>query len=267
MLINKVKLFPNNNSKSIRIAKSLTKKLIDNGFIIDDDFDLGIAIGGDGAFLRMLKLTNFNSNVKYVGVNTGTLGFLQEISCNKLDDFISRIKADDFELNAIGIQETLVNTITSTSRFYSLNEILIRDKDLKTASLEVKVNNKLLENFTGDGLLIATSVGSTAYNLSYHGSIVYDLIHTLQITPVAPLNTKAYRSLINSIIVPEDKIINIIPLKNKNNLLITIDGENSIYDGVVDIETSIQNKRINILRLKEYDFTLKINEKFIKDLD
>lgn len=267
MLISRVKLFPNNNSKSIRIAKSLEKKLIENNFIIDDNFDLGIAIGGDGSFLRMLKLSNFSSEVMYVGVNTGTLGFLQEINCNKLDDFISRIKEDNFELNKIGIQETEINTIDSTSRFYSLNEILIRSNDLKTASLEVKINNKLLENFAGDGLLIATSVGSTAYNLSYQGSIVYDLIHTLQITPIAPLNTRAYRSLINSIIVPEDKLISVTPLKNKNNLLIMVDGENNTYDNVVNIETSIQSKRINILRLKEYDFTLKINEKFIKDLD
>ena len=86
--INKVKLFSNNTENSKTIEKELIKLLNEYNFEISDDFELGIAIGGDGAFLQMVKQTNFNSNPYYIGINTGTLGFLQEIKPDKIEEFI-----------------------------------------------------------------------------------------------------------------------------------------------------------------------------------
>ena len=242
------------------------KILIENHFeIVERDFDLIIAIGGDGTFLSSLKMTAFNSDVGYVGINTGTLGFLQEINYKKIEEFVLKLKNNNYCFTPIGIQETKIITNEKEDNFFSLNEILIREKGLNTASLRISIDDKLLEEFTGDGILVATSVGSTAYNLSFNGSIVYDNFHTLQITPIAPLNNKSYRNLLNSIIIPEEKHVKIVPKKGKDNLLVTIDGENYTYDGVNAIETSIKNKRIKMLRLESFDFTEKINEKFLKD--
>ena len=125
------------------------------------------------------------------------------------------------------------------------------------------INDVLLENFVGDGLLISTSCGSTAYNLSFGGSVVYNDLHTLQITPIAPLNSKAYKSLINSIIVPENKLIKIIPTKIVKDLHLVVDGENIIFENVKSIQTKTANKKIKILRLSVYDYTKVINEKFL----
>ena len=80
-LINKVKLFPNDNEKSKEIEKILRERLeLANFEIVDSKYDLAIAIGGDGSFLRMIKNNVFDSETYYVGINAGTLGFLQEIS-------------------------------------------------------------------------------------------------------------------------------------------------------------------------------------------
>ena len=74
-----VRIFYNNNDKSINTFKDIQDKLLKNGFnIVEDDYNIAIAIGGDGAFLRMIKETNFKSDVLYLGINTGTLGFAQE---------------------------------------------------------------------------------------------------------------------------------------------------------------------------------------------
>ena len=74
-MIKNIKLFINNNEKSIELAKLVRDKLNENGFIIDDNnFDLGIAIGGDGSFLRMIKKNKFDSEPYYVGINSGHLG-------------------------------------------------------------------------------------------------------------------------------------------------------------------------------------------------
>lgn len=262
MKIKKVKLFSNDNDKSRKVEELVKEELIKNDFIISDDFQLGIAIGGDGSFLRMLKNSNFNSDVFYIGINTGTLGFLQEIKPEEIKKFISKLKEEDFKLEEICIQETRIETFDSTSIFYSLNEIVIRDKKLNTAIIDIKINDVLLEKFVGDGVLIATSVGSTAYNLSYGGSIVYNTFHTLQITPIAPLNSKSYRNLLNSVIIPENNLITLIP--EKNDVIVTIDGENNFYDGVCKIETIIANKKIRCLRMNNYNFINIINDKFLK---
>ena len=260
--IKSFKIYSNNNDKALNATNIIKEKLIKNGLVESDEYDLAIAVGGDGSFLRMVKYTNFNSDCLYVGINAGTLGFAQEVSLNNIDEFIKDIKNGNYKVDTIGVEKTKVVTNEGDSNFFSLNEIVIRDKELNTAVLDVLVDDVYLEEYHGDGLLIATSFGSTAYNLSFGGSIIYNTFHTLQITPIAPLNNKSYRSLLNSVVLPEDKLVKIIP-KNKN-ILVTIDGENKIYDNVLYIETTIKEKRIKCLRSKDYDFSLKINEKFLK---
>ena len=258
------KIFCNNNEKSKKTSEIVKQKLNENNFIYsENNFDLAIAVGGDGSFLRMVKQTNFNSDILYVGINAGTLGFAQEVSIDDIDDFIIELKNNDYKVDSIGVQETKVITKKSDSNFYSLNEIVIRQKELNTFNGDIFIEDSLLEKFSGDGLLISTSFGSTAYNLSFGGSIVYNTFHTLQITPIAPLNNKSYRNLLNSVILPENMKVTIVP-KNSNDILITIDGENSFYNDILKIETYVDEKRINCLRRKDYDFAKKINEKFLK---
>lgn len=261
----KVKLFSNDNDKAKSIRDEIIQKLISNDFeVVDDDYELAIAVGGDGAFLRMIKETNFNSDALYVGVNAGTLGFAQEVSVEELDDFINELKNKEYKVDSIGVQETKVITQNAESKFYSLNEIVIREKELNTLSLDINVEDEFLEKLVGDGVLIATSFGSTAYNLSFGGSIIYNTFHTLQLTPIAPLNNKSYRNLLNSVVIPETKVITIEPSVDRNDLLITVDGENNAYENVRLIETFVDKKRIRCLRRKDYDFAKKINEKFLK---
>lgn len=261
--INKIKIFQNNNEKSENIAISLIEKLLDKGFkIVERDHDLAIAIGGDGSFLRMIKANKFSDETYYLGINAGTLGFAQEIYPKDIDNLIDKLNNNDYKTESIGVQETKVFS-NKTYNFCSLNEIVIRDSNLNTAHLDIYINNMLLENFVGDGILISTSFGSTAYNLSFGGSILYNDFHTLQITPIAPLNNKSYRTLLNSVVIPEDRIISIIP--QNESLFVTVDGENNIYNNVSKIETSVKKKKINCLRMIDYDYTKKINEKFLKD--
>ncbi len=265
MKITKVKLFPNNNEESLSIASILKQKLEESNIkVVERNYHLAIAIGGDGSFLRMLKQNNFNSKINYIGVNKGTLGFLQEIKPEEIDNFVLALKNNCFKVEKMGVQKTTIITNESSSLFYSLNDIVIRDKELNTTMLNIEVDGVKLEKFVGDGILISTSVGSTAYNLSYGGSIIYSTLHTLQITPIAPLNSKVYRNLLNGIVIPENKLITVIPEKNKNCLMITIDGQNNIYNEVVKIETIVSKKKINCLRMNNYNFISIINEKFLK---
>lgn len=265
-MIKNIKLFVNDNKKSFQVAKLVKDKFNNNGFsVVDNDYDLAVAVGGDGSFLRMVKSNNFNGDTYYVGINSGTLGFMQEVKVDEIDKFINEIKNNEFVVDNIGIQETDVIYDGGKSKFYSLNEIVIRDNDFRLLKAGISVNNEfcLLENFVGDGILIATSSGSTAHNLSYGGSIVFPNFSTLQITPLGPINSKSYRTLFNSVIIPDHHKIIIKPV-NKN-LMVTIDGENNSYQDVENINTIVANKKIKVLRFSHYNFPQKINEKLLSN--
>lgn len=265
MKIKRIKIFANKNDKSLSLKDEVANKLIENDFeIVDNNFDLGIAIGGDGSFLRMIKDNNFDSDTYYIGINAGTLGFAQEVEINDIEEFINDLKEDKFLVEEIGIQEsTIYNKDNKMDEFYSLNEIVVREKTLNTLKLDVYIDNYLLENFAGDGILVATSFGTTAYNLSFGGSIIYNTFHALELTTIAPLNNKTYKTISNSIVLPQNKNITLLPTKT-DNLIVTVDGVNKVYDNVIKIETIMKDKTIKCLRNKDYNFIKKINEKFIK---
>ena len=262
--INKVKIFANENEVSYKIKLKLIEELEKYNFeIVEENHDLAIAIGGDGSFLRMVNNTNFNSDIYYVGINTGTLGFLQEIKPNNLEYFVSSLNDNDFKVDNIGTLETKITTDDSVSRHFSLNEIVIRQMELNALTMEIYVDGYFLETFAGDGILVSTSVGSSAYNTSFHGALIYNTLHTLQITPIAPLNTKVYRNLLTPIVLPEKKHILVKPIKR--DLIITFDGTNKRYENVKKIGCFVKNKKIKFLRMKDYNFINIVNEKFLKD--
>ena len=263
-MIKNFKLFVNHNDQSIRLAKIVRDSFIRNGFNeSNESIDLGIAIGGDGAFLRMVRGTDFDDMPYYVGINAGTLGFLQEANEHEINRLINVIKENDYKVDNMFIQETLVNYDDKTDKIYSLNEIIIRNGDLTTAKLDVLVDNDLLEVFTGDGLLISSTIGSTGHNLSYGGSIVYGDLPTLQITPLAPINSKAYTNLRSSIIIPSNKEIMILPTGYSNDLKLTVDGVHTDYKNVGCINTYVKDKKIKCLRFKDSNFSRKVNEKLL----
>lgn len=261
--IKKIKIYINNDKKSKMVAEKLKNDLLKYHFeITDSDYDLAISVGGDGSFLRMIKDNNFNNEIYYIGVNSGTLGFLQEIDIKDTTNFVKRLYDGDYKIEKLSYEEETLFCKNNCYHLHSLNEIVIRKKDFSILNADVLIDNELLENFSGDGLLISTSTGSTAYNMSFNGPIVYNTLASLVVTPIAPLNNKVYTSLTNPLIVPNNKIITIIP-KGKS-LFLMIDGEIKESDNVDKIVIKISNKKIHCLRMNNYHFIKIVNNKILK---
>ncbi len=261
--IKRIGLFPNHNDKSVAFSEQLAKKLEVFGYLIDqNNFDLAIAVGGDGSFLHMVKECSFDEGIYYVGVNTGTLGFVQDIYPNEMDTFIQKLYEDDYKIEDIGTLRTEIITDDDVCEKYSLNEMIIRDSKLGKLQTTILVNEQLLGRFIGDGLLVATSFGSTAQNRSYNGAIVYNELHTLQVTPMGPISSDSYRSISNSIVMPEERIITISPSYENKKILITADGEHEVFENVKAVNNSVK-KKIRCLKMTNYDYTRKINEKIL----
>lgn len=265
-MIETVKIFGNNSLSSLNTVKVLRERLLYNNLrIIDDNnADLVISVGGDGTFLKTLKETNFNATPLYVGILCGHLGFLQEINAEEIDDFIDNLKRANYKIEKMSVLRTAIQTQNGIDQFYSLNEAVIREKDLKALHINLLIDGSLVEKFFGDGLAVSTSTGSTAHNLSFGGSIVHPELDVLQITHIAPINSSSYRSLNNSIIVPAKTKVCMIPAEGySSDVLITTDGDTKMVRNVEKIDIHLNSKQIKILKFVNHCFWKRIQEKFL----
>lgn len=258
----------NGTSVSTETCQVLTRKLMSEGYIVTNDLtpdtELLVCIGGDGAILDALHKHNF-PKVPVIGVNTGHLGFFQEVESHQLDDFIFNYKNEKYRLQPLSTVEAVVTTNDGQQhQLRALNEIIIRGPQYKTAHLSISIDGSFIERFSGDGLLIATSAGSTAYNYSIGGSIVDPRLNLLQVTPIAPMNTTAYRSFTSSILLPSDLVLDVLPDDIRNrSCCIVADGRHTEIHDIANIKVKVSNRVVNLLRFETYDFWNKVKTKFL----
>ncbi len=259
---------------SQKIKKIIIDKFENKGFATSDDFHkstcLVISIGGDGSFLKAARDLDF-PDVPFFCINTGHLGFFAEILPDEkeIDYFIQSLINEDYVINLLPLLEIDISNESHSEREYAINELVVRGNRSRTAHLEMFVNGNYMETFSGDGLIISTSTGSTAYNYSAGGSIVDNRLEIMQITPISPISTNAFRSFTSSIILPAlDSQIRIKPeWRFDNMILLVIDGEEKRYQNIKDIKTRQANKKIKLLRLKDYEFWNRVYMKFLKTYD
>ena len=264
--IKKVRFFINNINRDSDLAKLLMNDLIDNNFqlVNDNTYDLGIIFGGDGSFLKMLREEKFDYEKYYIGINTGKLGFLQEINHNSTSEFLKNILRNNYQIDELQFFDVIVEyQDNSKEEYHSLNEIVIRKDDLSVLSIKVMVDGQLLENFVGDGLLISTQTGSTAYNLSLGGSIIYNTLKAYTITPIASIRNCVYNPLINPIILPSNK--NTLLECSDDDLIMLIDGKSKKLENVSKIEIKMARDTIKCLRMNDYHFIKVVHNKIVKN--
>ncbi|SHH00740.1 NAD(+)/NADH kinase [Tepidibacter thalassicus] len=257
----------NEYKKSQKTAELLKSKLESLGFKIPDKFDFNaeliICIGGDGSFLRTIHEYDF-PEIPIIGINTGHLGFFQEIHPYEIDNFINSYINNNYYIQEINPIETSICTRSNCIESLAINEVVIKGDVSRTIHLNISVNNNFIEKFSGDGIIVSTPTGSTAYNYSAGGSIVDPNLKLLQITPLAPINTNAYRSFTSSIILSHDSIVNVSPeYRFENSILIVNDGVEHKYNEIVKIIVKSSELKLKLLRLKNYEFWSKVSEKFL----
>ena len=263
-MIRNVKLHINGSKDSIEYAKLVKRKLESNFFnVVDEDYDLAMAIGGDGTFLKMVRDEDFNPEIYYVGVNAGHLGFLQEAKIEDIDKLIDEIKNEKYKVSNTDVQETLIKHVDGDTLLYSLNDVVISDAmHSKTFKADVYMHDGLLEIFAGTAIILATSLGSTAYSKSSGGCLVSPNFSTLQFTSVAANDSSAYRSLSNSVLESDKGYFKILPY-NKN-ITVCFDCEEANFKEADTIISRISDKKIKRLCFSHYSYAQRINEKFLQ---
>ena len=229
-----------------------------------DKADLIACIGGDGSFLHFMHRYDFPS-VPVIGINTGHLGFFQEINPDQLEQFIDLYIKGRYQIQEVVPIEALIYTDDIALTHVGINEILIRGPYTHITHLKVEIGSTKIQEFSGDGILICTPVGSTAYNYSLGGAIISPDLHALQMTPVAPSNTNAYRCFPSSILYSDDQSVTVTPIRrtSSDQLLIAYDGVSGIYDNVDHIDVVRSDKLIRIIRFERYDYWKKLTSKLL----
>ncbi|MBQ1406884.1 MAG: NAD(+)/NADH kinase, partial [Eubacterium sp.] len=121
-----------------------------------------------------------------------------------------------------------------------------------------------IERFSGDGILVSSPAGSTAYNYSLGGSIVDPNLELLQLTPMAPSNNRTYRSFTSSLILPSYQTLEVIPDPGMDPYLtIIIDGFTYNYRDVENIHMGYSEKKLRMVQFSDYGFWKKVKEKFL----
>jgi len=262
-----INITTNEHPYSLELLPDLKHTLESYGFAVPDNFsadaELIICIGGDGSFLNTLHKHNF-PKMQLVGINTGHLGFFQEIHPHEIEEFIHAYLRGDFFVQKIRPLQATVHDHDGASTLMGLNEIVIKSDKSRTVHLNISVNGNFIEKFSGDGLIVSTPSGSTAYNYSAGGSIVDPSLNLIQVTPLAPINTTAYRSFTSSIVLPEASVIEITPEdKFESSLLLVSDGIEFRRPEIQKISVSTSGTTVRLLRLRSYEFWSKVKEKFL----
>ena len=192
---------------------------------ISQQADLLIVLGGDGTLLSAAR-TAHPYGVPILAVNLGRLGFLAEISIDKLYPTLENILAGKFEVeNHMLLNACIWRNGKKVEDHNVLNDVVINKGVVaRVINLQVLVNGQYMTSYRADGLIIATPTGSTAYSLSAGGPIIHPSMHTLVLSPICPF------TLTNrSILIPDQSIIQVKLGAEYDDVRITLDGQEG-YD-------------------------------------
>jgi len=206
------------------VIKKKLSKSISSGAQVVTNRDLGkscdilISLGGDGTILRLARLVA-ERRTPILGVNLGKLGFLAEVSTEELDVCLTEILKKRYTIEERMMLEGTANG--SKTVYYALNDIVV-DKagSLRVMDIETYVNEDYLATFTGDGLIVSTPTGSTAYALANGGPIVIPSNTAFVISPICP-----HTLTIRPVVVPDHCTIRLKIPSAPSKVHLTADGQ------------------------------------------
>ena len=264
----KVYVYAKEDRRSRDTAQLLAQKLMLAGFSVSSEWegaaDYIACVGGDATLLRMLAACDFPA-IPIAGVNTGHLGFFQEFLPEDLDQLVDVFRTGQFYTQKNRLLRAVVTTDDGSQQcFQGLNDIVIRQDRSALIHLNMTIGPSFIERFSGDGLLFASAAGSTAYNYSLGGSIVDPRVSMMQITPMAPANSTAFRCFTSSLLVPADMEVIVYPDKEfSDSANVIVDGTEHFFDDIREISIGYADAEVKLVRLENYDFWSKVKSKFL----
>jgi NAD+ kinase len=212
-----------------------------------DECDLLMVLGGDGTFLHAFEAA-MPHDIPMLGVNLGRVGFLSEIQPDHLEEDVELLASGRYNFESRMLLE--VKT-ASGQRAFALNEVAFNrsDSSVGVLSLSVSAGGAVMDRFSGDGLIVATPTGSTAYSMAAGGPIVAPGLDCMLLTPICP-HTLAARP----IVISDSQVVSVSILGDKRRARVIVDGRYVMAPDDGPVTVCRADRNIRFVRLRPHSF-------------
>lgn len=226
------------------------------------DADLFISIGGDGTLLDSVAYVR-ESQVPILGINTGRLGFLSNISSEEIDLAIEAIESRRYYLDRRTLIKVDCPVLENDDFPFALNEVTIsKYSNDSMVTVHAFMGDRYINTYWADGLIVATPTGSTAYSLSCGGPIVMPGAAAFVLTPIAPHNLN-----VRPLVVPNNSLLRLSADGRADKHRLTLDSRHFDLPSGVEVFLQTADFKINLLNLEHQHFFQTIRNKMMWGLD
>ena len=224
--------------------------------------DIFLTLGGDGTMLDMVTVIR-DSGVPIIGINFGRLGFLASINKSDIAAAIHAVITQQFSLD----RRQLLSITSELEIFgadnFALNDITIHKRDDSAMiTTHVFLDDEFLNSYWGDGIIISTATGSTAYSLSCGGPIIFPESNSIVLTPIAPHNLN-----VRPIVLPDHRTLCFDVECRSSNYLVSCDSRTAIIDKTMRFKVSKAGFQLNLIRLNNESYLSTLRNKLLWGLD
>ncbi|WP_379130379.1 NAD kinase [Paenibacillus sp. sgz500958] len=254
---------------SMNLAEQFHKLAAERNLQLDAESpEIVISIGGDGTMLHAFHtFIDRISSLAFVGVHTGHLGFYADWQAEELASLIDYMAgtggtgSQKPRIVKYPLLELEIHKKSGTSTHIALNEFTLKGVD-GTVVIQIDINDETFEMFRGDGLCVSTPSGSTAYNKSLGGAMVHPTIEALQISEIASINNRVFRTMGSPLLLPKHHHCDIFSRKDQR-LLLTIDHNNIPVDDLISVRCQVSQQKISFARYRPFPFWNRVREAFL----
>ena len=224
--------------------------------------DCLISVGGDGPVLDAVTIVG-NTHIPILGINYGRLGFLATISKDELSIMVEALVNRSYIIEKRSLLHLDANLPIFGSAPYALNEFAIHKRDTSPMiKIHTYLNGEFLNSYWADGIIVATPTGSTGYNMSCNGPILFPDSASFVITPVAPHNLN-----VRSIVVPDSSVISFEVEGRTEELICAMDARKEIVAKNIQLAIKKENFMVHFIRLNENSYLTTLRTKLTWGLD
>ena len=224
--------------------------------------DLLVVLGGDGTLLGIARSLNESFDAPIFGINIGNLGFLSSVDISDIDDALKKLEKGKFKVVNRMMLNCKVESTENKEELKALNDVVLARGTLsRMVRFKIYVDGKIYSTFKGDGLIIATPTGSTAYSFSAGGPFVYPDLELITITPICP-HTKS----MHTIVLKSDSIIEIYADYGDETVYLTVDGQKAVkVKNETSVKVSKDERNVKLLLFDDYDYFKVLRSKILNN--
>ncbi|OEG00036.1 NAD kinase [Vulcanibacillus modesticaldus] len=224
--------------------------------------DLIISIGGDGTMLEAFHANKHRlDKVAFLGIHTGHLGFYADWQPNELEMLASLIATKPLQYIEYPLVKINIITENEEVQLLALNEFTVKNIE-KTLVMKIKINHEDFEMFRGDGLCISTPSGSTGYNKSLGGAVIHPTLESIQVSEMASINNRVYRTIGSPLLLPKHHCIDLYP-QHKTVISLTLDHLSMQMKDIISIQCTVADEKIRFARYRPFPFWNRVRDAFI----